>query len=129
VRTRLGARIPLFGGVEAKIDGSPIRCIRALLRARVGATKEQSDIKYQYLRGASNLQAQVPGGDLSGSLDLGTESRGFTGRGAGPGDAGQSAIDVIRRRGVLLVVRRTPKPKKTIYRCRYDSAPRDVSGG
>ena len=95
-RTRVGITAPLFGAVEAAVDGSPLRCIRVLLRAH--SPHPQRTVSHVYLRGASKLRSEVPGGGAGAAVD-GREA----GKGAGAGDAGRSALDLVRRRGVLVV--------------------------
>jgi chorismate mutase len=90
-RTRVGLDIPLFGTQEVAVDASPARCIRVLLH--VQSPLPQHRIGHVYLGGAALLRDQVPG--AGGRVTFGS--------GGGAGDAGKSVLDLVRRRGVLLV--------------------------
>ncbi|EKX31723.1 hypothetical protein GUITHDRAFT_149119 [Guillardia theta CCMP2712] len=80
----------LWGGLEANVDGAPARCIRVLVHAR--SRMKQENVVFKYLRGAAALRST---GGATGPED----------QGRGRGDAGTSALDAVRRRGTMLVVR------------------------
>jgi chorismate mutase len=101
-RTRVGLNVPLLGAQEVSVDGSPHRCIRVLMHFH--SLISQQKVSHVYIRGAAYLRSVVPRGSGSqGKIGLASEVRAGVGGGGGAGDAGRSALDLVRRRGVLLV--------------------------